>query len=116
LERAAKAGDFRFVSEQTGEFIIKAEELINSLAGALESTAGGNEKPQRDMPDAETLKHLREACEGYDMDGVDTAMSELEKYDYGSQPELVPWLREHVNMMEFQQILDRLTELGDGAA
>jgi hypothetical protein len=43
------------------------------------------------------------------MDGVDKAMVELESYVYERHPELVVWLRERVDMMDFQQILDRLS-------
>jgi signal transduction histidine kinase/CheY-like chemotaxis protein len=116
LERAAKAGDFAFVSEGAGAFISKAEALLSRLAAALELTAGGGGKPRRDAPDAGALTRLKAACEAYDMDGVDAAMSELEGYDYGTQPDLAPWLRERVDMMEFQQILDRLADAGDGEA
>jgi hypothetical protein len=44
------------------------------------------------------------------MDGVDRAMADLEGFVYDSQAELIVWLRERVDRMEFRQILDKLPQ------
>jgi hypothetical protein len=106
LERAAQAGDFAFIREHNGAFLKAAEELIAALSSLLAGAEEG--KARREEPDAAALGRLREACAGYDMDGVDAAMAELEGYSYERRQEFVVWLRERVDAMEFQQILDAL--------
>jgi hypothetical protein len=49
------------------------------------------------------------------MDGVDSAMMELETYDYESDNELSAWLRENVDKMNFAQIRERLSAISAGA-
>ncbi|MDR1935791.1 MAG: response regulator [Candidatus Accumulibacter sp.] len=109
LERAAQSGDFEFVGANNGAFVGAAERLIAGLSAMLGKLDAENRKPGKDAPDAGVLDRLREACANYDMDGVDKAMVELESYTYEHRPELVVWLRERVDMMDFRQILDRLS-------
>ncbi|MDR2055163.1 MAG: response regulator [Desulfovibrio sp.] len=109
LERAAQAGDFGFVRENNGAFVEAVEKLIADLSAMLDGCNAESRKPQKAEPDAATLDRLREACANYDMDGVDKAMAELESFAYDRRPELVAWLRERVDMMDFGQILDRLS-------
>jgi hypothetical protein len=45
------------------------------------------------------------------MAGMEEALSELERYTYESQDDLVKWLRKQVDNLEYKQILERL---GDG--
>ena len=58
----------------------------------------------------ETLIKLRDACKRFDMDDLDTAMEELEKYRYESDDGLMEWLRETVNMMDMNAIVDKLKD------
>ncbi|MDR1921353.1 MAG: response regulator [Candidatus Adiutrix sp.] len=110
LERAAQSGDFEFVRANNGAFVEIAEKLIADLTAMLDNIEGENRKPGKDAPDADVLDRLREACANYDMDGVDKAMVELESYTYERQPELAAWLRERVDVMDFKEILERLSE------
>jgi CheY-like chemotaxis protein len=110
LERAAHSGDFAFVGENNAAFVQTVEKLIADLSAMLRECDTESRKPKRAGPDAGSLARLREACAKYDMDGVDKAMAELESFTYDSQPELTAWLRERVDMMEFRQILDRLSQ------
>ena len=55
------------------------------------------------------LKKLLTACAEYDMDGVDGIMEELESCEYESGGELVLWLRENVDKMNFTQIKEKLS-------
>ncbi len=58
------------------------------------------------MPDKAMLEKLRSACEAFDMDKVDEAMERLEAYRYENGGDLVEWLREQVNNMIFEEIVD----------
>jgi CheY-like chemotaxis protein len=109
LEHAAKAGNMKFVMENNGGFIEAAEKLIGALHAALRSAEGQSCKPARDVPDRALLEKLADCCESYDMDGIDEAMTELESFDYAVQADLIAWLRERVERMEFAEIRDRLS-------
>jgi predicted negative regulator of RcsB-dependent stress response len=109
LEKAAKAGDFDFVTANNTAFQKAAAKLVSDLDALLRDMAGP--KPKRTQPDRGALDRLRTACEAYDMDGVDAAMAELESYEYTSDDGLVPWLKDNVARMNFAQIRERLAAL-----
>ena len=111
LEKAAKAGDFSFVSEHNHDFIRTVDGLITYIDDVLDKMAAENPKPQKDQPDIETLSELLAACKKYDMDGVDEAMEKMESFEYASGAELGAWLRENVDHMNFTQIEERLSAL-----
>ncbi|MDR1396018.1 MAG: hypothetical protein LBK52_07610, partial [Deltaproteobacteria bacterium] len=73
--------------------------------------SGNGSKPFRGAPDPEVLKRLRNACQAYDMDGVDSAITLLESFSYDQDRDLTPWLRERINQMDFDQILERLSSV-----
>jgi signal transduction histidine kinase/CheY-like chemotaxis protein len=106
LEQAVRRGNLSFVSSHTGELIAAVEKLAAALAARLRE--GETPKPKKDAPDPALLGKLKEACALYQVDEVDRIMEELEKYEYESQPDLIPWLRERVNTLDFQKIPERL--------
>jgi signal transduction histidine kinase/CheY-like chemotaxis protein/HPt (histidine-containing phosphotransfer) domain-containing protein len=109
LERAARSGDFEFVAANNGAFLEATGRLLADLSSFLQVLQREEEKPVKDEPDRGTLERLRKACAAYDMDGVDAAMAELEHFTYARGSELVVWLRESVDEMEFQRILNKLS-------
>ncbi|MDR3120487.1 MAG: response regulator, partial [Clostridiales bacterium] len=111
LEHAAKAGNFEFVSQNNAAFIAAAERLIGDLNIKLKAVDDTNQKPEREAPDRLVLDRLKDACVSYDMDGVDTMLSELECFSYTAADarELVEWLRASVDRMEFREIAERLS-------
>jgi len=42
------------------------------------------------------------------MNDVDSLMSEIEQFQYESDNDLVKWLREKVDMMQYKQITEKL--------
>ena len=106
LEKAARAGDIDFVLANNAAFLEAVETLINGMNELLRQTA--SLKPKKNQPDIAVLDRLLAACEGYDMDGVDMAMSELESNEYECDSGLVAWLRENVDQMNFAQIQEKL--------
>jgi signal transduction histidine kinase/CheY-like chemotaxis protein len=83
-------------------------ERVTSLVDAVGEAAHGA-KPVKGAPDPAVLERLRQACQSYDMDGVDGAMSELEAFNYDEGEELATWLKTMVSKMEFGEILKRLS-------
>ncbi|MDR0842403.1 MAG: response regulator [Acidobacteriota bacterium] len=110
LEHAAKAGDLSLVLGRNVAFLAEAEGLIRDLAKIIRDADAENEKPILDKPDHDVLCKLQAACASFEMDSVDAAMDTLESYTYTADDDLVVWLRERVDRMEFQEIQERLSD------
>jgi CheY-like chemotaxis protein len=108
LENAAKTGDLNFGKDNNAAFIEGIEKLINDLKEALDTS-----KPKKNKPDNDVLGRLLTACNAYDMDGIDSAMEEIELCEYEADDGLAIWLRENVDKMNFSQIKERLSLLSD---
>jgi CheY-like chemotaxis protein len=115
LEHAAKAENLVFVDAENSSFITAAEKFIADLSGLLEVLEQNVQKPCKTAPDYAILTHIVEAAETYDMGELDAMMEKLEQYSYKEEAELVTWLREQINMSEFDAITERLTALAIGA-
>jgi len=111
LEKAAKAKDKGFIQKHTHEFIAAAQEVIASLEALFSEIDSENPKPIKDKPDSSVLERLRVACDSYDMDGVDSAIDEITGYKYESGEELVFWLQENVEQMNFSEIVNKLSDV-----
>jgi signal transduction histidine kinase/CheY-like chemotaxis protein len=111
LEMAAKEGKYDYVAANNGNFIQIAEKMISDLDSMLSQMTTGKAKPKKDKPDGAVLEKLLKACDIYDMDGVDAAMTEIENYEYESDDGLSAWLRKNVEMMNFAQIKERLAAI-----
>jgi signal transduction histidine kinase/CheY-like chemotaxis protein len=108
LEKAAKAGDLTFVQANNKAFVEAADALIENLRGVLIHMEEERHKPQKAAPETTLLRRLRVCCENYDMDGIDEVMEELERFDYENKGDLILWIRERIDRMDFAEILDRL--------
>jgi HPt (histidine-containing phosphotransfer) domain-containing protein len=113
LEKASAAGDFAFASEHNPEFLETAWKLVKDIEEMLLAYDAENPKPTKQKPDAEALAKVLDACQRFDMDDLDTAMDEIEQYQYVNDDGLVEWLRETVDLMDMTQIIDRLSNLGE---
>jgi hypothetical protein len=111
LEHASKAGDLDFVQGNNDTFIRATEKLIADLSVLLLSLETENQKPRKPEPDKETLTALLEACKILDIDGIDTAIEDLERFSYDSGTDLVEWLRHQINISGFTEIEERLEKL-----
>jgi HPt (histidine-containing phosphotransfer) domain-containing protein len=109
LERAAKEGNMDFIRSHSKAFTENAANLIARLRKLLETADKLFSKPKKPAPNREILAQLLEAAENFNINEVDKAMEELEKYEYETQGDLVPWLREQVGLSEFEQIQERLS-------
>ncbi|MCL2002966.1 MAG: GAF domain-containing protein [Oscillospiraceae bacterium] len=111
LEQAAAAGDLAFVREHNPEFLEAAWAFIGAIDEMLTAIEAENPKPVKAEPDKGLLAKLLIACKEYDMDGADEAIDEIGRYQYESDDGLAIWLRENVGMMNFSQIVERLSGL-----
>jgi CheY-like chemotaxis protein/anti-sigma regulatory factor (Ser/Thr protein kinase)/HPt (histidine-containing phosphotransfer) domain-containing protein len=110
LEIAARAKDIETIRAKTGGFIKTVETLLSNLNELLAKTEkGGTKKRRADVPDSFLLAGLLEACKQYKpIAELERTVVELEKYEYDSGGELVSWLREQLNNLEYDAIRDRL--------
>jgi hypothetical protein len=113
LERAAKTCEMEYIYKHNQAFLDVARRLISDIESMLASLDVDDEKEIIDKPDIITLKKLIIACDAYDMDRVDAAMDELTSYQYEADDGLVDWLRENVDMMNFDEIVEKLRDVCD---
>jgi len=111
LEKAAAAGDREFIAQNNKIFEDKIKTLINNINEMLSKFDADNVKQKRDKPDYSLLKRMQQACEQYEMNTVDETLEELELFDYESDGGLVSWLRENAEQMNFDEIIERLSEI-----
>ena len=109
LEMAAKEGDYAKVSEGNGPFIEAVKELVRkleALLAELDSAAGsGLKKPE---PEKATLAVMLHASREFNVEQMQEALKELEKFEYEKDGDLVKWLGEQVTAFGYDRIEERL--------
>jgi CheY-like chemotaxis protein/anti-sigma regulatory factor (Ser/Thr protein kinase) len=111
LECAAKAKDFDFIRVNNGRFIERLDELIGHISKYLKKLDDSRPKKERKArPSAEVLDALLKACISFDVDEVDEAMTELEKYDYDGDAELVEWIHTQAEAINYKAIIEKLSQ------
>jgi signal transduction histidine kinase/CheY-like chemotaxis protein/HPt (histidine-containing phosphotransfer) domain-containing protein len=110
LEKAAKAGDYGYASQNNDEFLEKAGKAVSGIEGLLAEIDAADTRDTLPSPDKTILTSLLEAAGSFDIDGADEAMSELEKHTYETGAELVSWLRDELGRAGFTRITERLEE------
>jgi signal transduction histidine kinase/CheY-like chemotaxis protein len=110
LEHAAKAGDLETVLEGHNRFLDAAERLVAEFQGFLDfaKPTGEGERERLKAPPKELLLKIKDAADSFDADIMEETLSELENYEYDSGQELVAWLREEVDNLEYDLIAERL--------
>jgi len=99
--------DLEYIKENHLVFVKDARNLINSINDMFKNMDMESQKPLKDTLDFKIIKKLIDACSDFDMDGADEAMDELEKYKYKSDNDLVIWLRECIDRMQFEEIVQK---------
>jgi hypothetical protein len=85
------------------------ETLVSGLNELLEKVEKNKGKKQRaGAPDPNLLDRLLEACKQYKLALMEDAVAELENYEYDSGGDLVVWLRDQLDNLEYDAIQDRL--------
>lgn len=109
LEAEAKGGNLKLLQAETPAFLDATESLLADIDGLLQGRAGGEAKKEcRSAPDRAQLARLLEGCERFRFGEMEEAMAELERYGYESQEELILWLREQLDNLDYETIQSRL--------
>jgi PAS domain S-box-containing protein len=112
LEMAARVGDIETIKTKNDEFIEIMERLLSGLNGMLANIEKSRGKKERAAaPEQAVLIKLLEACKQYQTMLMEKAVIELEKYEYDSGGELVLWLREQLDNLEYDAIRYRLESI-----
>ena len=109
LELAAKSGNLPEVLEKNEAFIKKAEILVSDTQAWIKKLDEENPKKILPRPNRSLLVRLRESCETYNINNIDTIMDELESTDYTTDASLVTWLREKIEISDFSSVITRLS-------
>jgi CheY-like chemotaxis protein/HPt (histidine-containing phosphotransfer) domain-containing protein len=111
LELAAKAGDFEAVEAKNSAFIENVERLLSNL-GTLFADQEKNKtnKPVKPCPDDVLLEKMLSASKRFKASDMEAIMAELENYEYQRDADLIPWLREQLDNLEYEAVQKRLEE------
>jgi len=111
LEKAAKAGNLDFVTDNNPSFIDNVIQLISNIEAAFNKSAEKNEKQKKERPYREALEKLRNACDDYKIEDIEAVIKEIECFEYTSDDGLTHWLRENVDQMNYLEITAKLSEV-----
>jgi HPt (histidine-containing phosphotransfer) domain-containing protein len=114
LEFAAKAGDYEKVASKNAAFIAKVESCLEALGDLLQAGAaakGSGEKPKAAVPDKALLEKLLDASKRFKPAIMEEVLAELERCEYESEGELIPWLREQIDNLEYDAVREKLESL-----
>jgi signal transduction histidine kinase/CheY-like chemotaxis protein len=112
LEGAGRSRDIQFIEMNNNHFIEETEKIIaglKDLFALLANRAGA--KTVCEKPDPALLETLTEAAKRYNVKVMDETLEKLESYEYEREGDLVKWLREQVDNLEYEAIYKKLEEL-----
>jgi CheY-like chemotaxis protein len=111
LENAAKSRDINFIEMNNLNFIEGVEKILDRLKELFTLLVNKAEaKPMIQRPDPALLEKLTEAAKHFNVKVMDETLEKLEANDYEQEGELVKWLREQVDNLEYEAIYKRLEE------
>jgi signal transduction histidine kinase/CheY-like chemotaxis protein len=108
LELAAQTGDRRTVRANHEILLERTEALLAGVEELLRAAASGVEKKHAPAPDVALLEKMRQAAARFDIQSLENILSELGEYEYEFDEELVLWLREQVDNLEYDAVRERL--------
>ncbi|MDR1110408.1 MAG: response regulator [Deltaproteobacteria bacterium] len=111
LEMAAKKPDLQAVLDRNDEFIAAAETLIRELAILLRSFPADPVEDTREVrpcPDINVLASLVAACQAFKNSEIQKNLKNLENFEYQEDGELVDWVRDQADNIEYEAIVERL--------
>ncbi|MCL1884193.1 MAG: response regulator [Defluviitaleaceae bacterium] len=104
LEAASKINDRKFVKKHNPAFIEHVKKLLEDIKKVLDRIDESIERGEKNNPDKELLKELKEACQHHDMNAVDEIVNELCKYEYVNDGYLIKWIKEMSDRMNYDEI------------
>jgi hypothetical protein len=110
LEHAARNKDTQFILINNNPLIDNTSVLLKNIQNFLDEFAGPPAaKPHAPAPDPAVLARLLEACKSYRTSLMEEILQQLESYEYESGGELITWLREQLDNLEYDTIREKLS-------
>ena len=106
LEQLANADKIEIVARDNSVFVAHIDNLLASIAIILKEFKAYRSKPLADAPDAALLEELCEACENYDIDKIDEIMPQLDAYEYREGDDILHWLHEQLNDLNYATVAE----------
>jgi signal transduction histidine kinase/CheY-like chemotaxis protein len=111
LEAASRRKDIEFVKANNGILLEEAGVLHQNLEKLLASAAKQTgAKPAAKSPDAQLLKQFLDACKQFKSSLMEDILDKIDTFQYESGGDLVDWLREQMDNLEYDAMEKRLTE------
>jgi len=112
LEHAGREGNLAFIEENNASLIEKASALHSALAEFFAArTADKGAKSKASSPDPALLAEVLTACKQFKSSVMEDALQKLESFEYESGGDLVSWLRDQIDNLEYDAIQERLGEM-----
>jgi len=111
LEKAAKAGDFDFISANNAIFIEKAYKLISEIDEAIQFFFPDKPKIRTEEPDPVLLKKLLEACTHFNTDEIDALIAELDSYEYETGGDLFADIVNSAHKYDYRDMQEKLSSM-----
>ncbi|MCL2191035.1 MAG: hypothetical protein FWB79_03495 [Treponema sp.] len=109
LEAASRRGDLEYIGVNNGLFIEKATLLYARLQEFFAAhKEQPKENPKAGSPDAALLAQFLDACKQFRSTTMEDLLKQLESFEYESGGELVAWLRDQTDNLEYDAIQERL--------
>ena len=109
LEAAARKSDLQFVDTNMPPFIEIVDKVINNLEKFFSKRA--TVKTRAREPDPVLLRELADACKHFKSVIMEKTLEKLEEFEYESGGDLVEWLREQADTLEYDAINERLANI-----
>jgi hypothetical protein len=112
LERLSKAGDLEAVKAKTPAFIVLCEKLINAIKKLPQSNAvADHNRELKHAPDEGLLDKLEDAAGRFKTNEIEKLIGELNKFSYETGGDLVEWLTEQSDNLEYSAIAAKISSL-----
>jgi hypothetical protein len=111
LEAASRKSDLQYIAANNEPFIEEAFLLHKNLEKLLTDIARQEPaKPVAKSPDPALLAQFLEACKQFKSNQMEDVLAKLEAFEYESGGDIVQWLREQTDNLEYDAILERLAK------
>jgi CheY-like chemotaxis protein len=113
LEKLSKAGKYEEAAAKTPALLSHLDRLVTDIAALIErkrpvESAG---KPAKPAPDRALLEKLLDASRRYKSSTLESAIAELDQYQYTQDDGLAAWLKDQAENLEYEAITTRLEAL-----
>jgi hypothetical protein len=114
LEAASRKKDLDFITANNEPFTKEILALHKNLEKLLADIAReGPAKPSAKSPDPALLAQFLEACKQFKSNQMEDVLAKLEAFEYESGGDIVQWLREQTDNLEYDAIQEKLESMSN---